>query len=318
MAKTSAAEPADLAPSADELGTSQHFDDDLSTSGDAIADTALALPGPDPADRTAATGDDATDGADAGKTVDLRALQEARAETREARKQAAVLEQRWNDFLAGQTAPKPAAQEPVKPAPMPGDDDPVGQLAWLKQREIDRSTGEETRQRETQAQTQERQENERVYGVAQQQFAEASKTDPTVAQAFDAIKRSFGAELSAMGFTGPELQRQYDITEAQYIRYAVSKNIPIGQYVKALAAARGWVPGAAPAPGAGAGGGAAQPDLTKLAESQERHRSLSDVTGGQATAPLDAKALAKMSDKQFKDWMSKRGNEAKFNQIMGQ
>jgi len=48
------------------------------------------------------------------KTVDVRALQEARAEAREAKQRATLLEQRWNDFLAGsQQQTKPEKEAPL-------------------------------------------------------------------------------------------------------------------------------------------------------------------------------------------------------------
>ena len=72
--------------------------------------------------------------------------------------------------------------------------------------------------------------------------------------------------------------------------------------------------GAAPAPTPAP---QAQPNLRAVADAQLRHQSLSDAPGGETIAPLDAKALARMSDKEFKAWMSKKGNEAKFDEIMG-
>jgi hypothetical protein len=62
---------------------------------------------------------------------------------------------------------------------------------------------------------------------------------------------------------------------------------------------------------------AAKTDLAAVAAAQQRHQSLSDAPGGETIAPLDAKALAKMSDKEFKAWMSKKGNEQKFDEMMG-
>jgi hypothetical protein len=81
-----------------------------------------------------------------------------------------------------------------------------------------------------------------------------------------------------------------------------------------LAQVRGWqakAPEPTPAPVP------AKTDLAAVAAAQQRHQSLSDAPGGEGIAPMDAKALAKMTDKQFKAWMSQKGNEEKFDQIMG-
>jgi hypothetical protein len=93
--------------------------------------------------------------------------------------------------------------------------------------------------------------------------------------------------------------------------YVAHRGTSIADHIKALASVRGWQPKAqqAAAP--------QKTDIAAVAAAQQRHQSLSDAGGGEAVAPLDAKALANMTDKQFKAWMSKKGNEQKFDEIMG-
>lgn len=244
------------------------------------------------------------------KTVDLRALQEARSEAREARQRAAVLEQRWNDFLSGQNTTRPEQPAPQQPQ-MPGDEDPMGQLQWLKEQAIARQEREAAAERQTVEQTREQQETQRAIDIAQQQYLAAEAADPTVPQAYAALQASFARELQALGYTPQQIQQQYRQTEAGYIRHAVARGIPIGDFIKGLATARGWTPQAAQAVPQ------KQPDMAALAETQQRHMSLSDAPGGEAPVKLDAKAIAKMTDKQFKAFMSRKGSEAELDEILG-
>jgi hypothetical protein len=317
MARTSVAEPEDLAPSVEELATAASFEDDIQADADPVADTALAQPGDDPASAEQAAAQPQEQQQPDPKTVDLRALQEARAEAREAKRHAAVLEQRWNDFLTGQKSrQQPQEQAPATPE-MPGDDDPLGQLKWLKERHLEQEQSRAEAEQRQQAQAAAQRENEQVYGIARQQFSEAVQADPSVGAAFEAVKQSVARELSAFGLTGDALQAEYNRIEAGYVRHAIMNRIPLANYIKGLAAARGWQPGGA-VPGAQAAA-AAQPsiDPAKVAQAQQRHMSLSDAPGGAAPAPMTAKDLAAMSDKDFNAWMSKRGNESRFEKIMG-
>jgi hypothetical protein len=175
------------------------------------------------------------------KMVDVRAVQEARAEAREAKQRAAVLEQRWNDFIAFQQQPQ---RQPEPEAPtVPGPDDPMGRLNWTAEQIIAiQEQQQRTATEQAQAQRQEQAYKETEAAIVADYNA-AAATDPTIAQAYT--------------------------------------------------------------------------DLAAVAAAQQRHQSLSDAPGGETIAPLDAKALAKMSDKEFKAWMSKKGNEQKFDEMMG-
>lgn len=253
---------------------------------------------------------------DEPKMVDVRALQEARREIREAREHAATLEQRWNDFLAGQN--KPAETKPDDPfadAPDP-EADPMGWIKWRQQR--DREEYAE-RQKTTQEQR-EAADRESAFrqhqDYVQEHYNEAVKSDPAVDEAFKAAWASYEQELKFLGYKGHQLQQGmqqvfHNFTMAA--SQAVQSGQPIADFVKGIAQTRGWQQQAAtPTPEQ-----PAKKDLAAVAATQERHQSLSDAPGGDAPAPLDAKALAKMSDKDFKAWMSKRGSEQKFDEIMG-
>jgi hypothetical protein len=244
------------------------------------------------------------------KTVDVRALQEARAEAREAKQRATILEQRWNDFLAGsQQQAKPA--ESVPEIPKFGND-PIRAGEWTQEQIIALLDKQKADAEQTATRTREEQEFQTVARTVMQDYEVTKQTDPSIDEAYNALRKSQGEEMLAMGYTIPEAQAELARMEREHIKFVAARGLPIGNYIKALASARGWQAGAAPAQ--------AQPaktDLKAIADAQQRHQSLSDAPGGEAIPPLDAKALARMSDKEFKAWMSKKGNEAKFDEIMG-
>lgn len=306
-----------LSPTDEELGTvSSPIDDgdDIPQDDDPPAQV-LAKPGDDkePAkadDKPAEP--DATKPAEDPKMVDVRAVQEARAEAREAKQRAAILEQRWNDYLAAQAQPKQV--EPEKPA-IPGPDDPMARLNWTAEQLV----AMQEAQQKTAAEQAEAQRQAAIYQEAYSkvdaEYTAAMQTDPTLPEAYNALRKSQGEELLALGYTIPQAKAELDRIEQQHVMYVTQRGISIADHIKQLATVRGWRP--AQAAIANQAPTAPKTDLAAVAAAQQRHQSLSDAPGGEGIAPLDAKALAKMSDKEFKAWMSKKGNEAKFDQIMG-
>lgn len=245
------------------------------------------------------------------KTVDIRALQEARAEAREAKQRATILEQRWNDFLAGsQQQTRPTQAETTPEIPKFGQD-PIKAGEWTQEQIIAIIDKQKADAERTAAQTREEQEFQAVARSVIQDYETTKQADPSIDEAYDALRKSQGEEMLAMGYTQQEAIAELNRIEREHIKFVAARGLPIGNYIKALASARGWQ---GPAPAAQQ---APKTDLKAVANAQQRHQSLSDAPGGEAIPPLDAKALARMSDKEFKAWMSKKGNEAKFDEIMG-
>jgi hypothetical protein len=246
------------------------------------------------------------------KTVDIRALQEARAEAREAKQRATILEQRWNDFLAGsQQQAKPQAQEPAKQEIPKFGADPIAAGEWTQEQIIALLDAQRAEKEQTATQQREEQEFQAIAQTVAQDYEATKRADPSIDDAYNALRKSQGEEMLAMGYTIQQAQAELNRMEREHIKFVAARGLPIGNYIKALASARGWQPGAA------AQQQPAKTDLKAVADAQQRHQSLSDAPGGEAIPPLDAKALARMSDKEFKAWMSKKGNEAKFDEIMG-
>lgn len=244
------------------------------------------------------------------KMVDVRALQEARSEAREAKAQAKLMEERWNTFLAGQQAPKPAEQKQEAPPVPKWDQDPLAAGAWTQQQIIEMREAQATQQRETEQRNQQEQQFQQAFEKVNTDYSQAIAADPTIPEAYDKLRESQGKELLAMGYTIPQAQAELAKIEREHVQYVASRGLNIGDYIKAMATARGWQAApVAPPP--------VNRDLSAVASSQARHLSLSDANGGEVATPVDAKALANMTQKQFNAWMAKNGNAKGLDELMG-
>jgi hypothetical protein len=299
-----------LSPTEDELNTAvtSNDDDDISLDDDPVTEpepVKAKQPEPEAAKEPEK---DAEKPADDPKMVDVRAVQEARAEAREAKQRAAILEQRWNEFIASQ---QPKAAEPEKPA-IPGPDDPMARVNWAAEQIAAMQEAQQKTAAEQAEQQRQQTAYQEAYSKVDAEYTAAMQTDPTLPEAYNALRKSQGEELLALGYTIPQAKAELDRIEREHVMYVTQRGISIAEHIKNLAAVRGWRPQAAATPAP-----APKTDLAAVAAAQQRHQSLSDAPGGEGVAPLDAKALAKMSDKDFKAWMSKKGNEEKFDQLMG-
>lgn len=242
--------------------------------------------------------------------VDLRALQEARAEIKETQRQNKVLSDRWDAFLAGQTAHKPVAETAPPEIPQWGVD-PLAAGEWTQKQIIEMRDAQAAQQRETQQRTQEEQQFQQAFTKVDADYNAALSVDPTLSQAYDKLRESQGKELLAMGYTIPQAQQELQRLEREHVQYVANRGLNIADYIRAMATARGWQAGApAVAP-------PVTRDLGAVAASQSRHMSLSDANGGEVANPVDAKALAGMTQKQFNAWMAKNGNSKALDEMMG-
>ncbi len=249
---------------------------------------------------------------EAPKTVDLRALQEARNEAREAKQSQRVLEQRLNDVLA--MMQRPAQPEAPKAPEVPDvSSDPLKALEWTQAQLRAMQENDARTKEEVETRTREETEYQAVMNQVQGQWQQASQVDPTLPKMYDGLRESMGKELIALGYTQQAAVEQLNQIERSYVSYSHQTGIPIADIVRNVAAARG----VSVQPQQAQGGQRQQIDPRALADSQQRHMSLSDAPGGEAPPVMDAKALARMSDKEFKAWMGKKGNDAKFEEIMG-
>lgn len=243
------------------------------------------------------------------KTVDLRALQEARAEAREAKQRNALLEARTNEMLAMFNRQNAPAETKPAVAEIPPEDDVVGRINWLVG-QFQQQSQQSAEERQTKAQQSERDQTLGRLGNLENAFRAAA---PDYDEAVRFAGQSREAELELMYPTSTKEQREQAVLQEWdgIVKQSIQAGVNPAEQVYKFAKMRGFT-GAAPVPAQ-----QQQPNLAAVAAAQQRHQSLSDAPGGETIAPLDAKALGRMSDKDFKAWMSKKGNEAKFDEIMG-
>lgn len=265
------------------------------------------------------------------KTVDVRALQEARAEARAAREEAARirderirLEERLN--VINQSIAAQQKQAAVQQTPSPSmDDDPLGYF----KHELDAVRGELKASKEIEAQRAQAQHAEQQFNElanrAGSVIAQAARADPKVNEALDFAFEGLRAEIRASvenavskGMLPPHMQ----MAEAERIWRASIANLSqrvtadpqqAADFVFRQARYYGW--GTQPqqqAPMQQQN----TPNPAELAARQERHMSLSNIQGGEAPQALTLDAIGKMSDDEFNALARKLGDKG-LDKLMG-
>lgn len=243
---------------------------------------------------------------------------------RESREENKRLMERMTTLLEIQQAKELKAAQPAKPEPPAIPDwnvDPIAAGQWTQQQVLAiQKQGDATAQ---QRDAQQREENEmaQVLNVARPQFEAAKQADPTTAPIYGALLDSFGRELMFVNKNNPEFQRdqrafmQREMTKLEnaHIRHAVATGQNVAEYMRELAASRGLAMGQQPAAQAAP---VQQRSIPERQQAQQRHMSLGDAPGGEAPQQVDAKTLAKMSNKEFAAF-AKKMSESDLDALMG-
>lgn len=203
------------------------------------------------------------------------------------------LEQRTNQLLSilQQTTGRGAEQEQAPAEPqMPGDDDPMGQLKYLKDREVDRVRTDRERQTN---QTQQKQVEEYYRGVAhtaKQDLAAEVDTDPAFREQYQFVVNSRLRELMATSdMSHAEAEARVQAEEVQGYAQAMQAGRRPADVIRRLANARGYVPKAPE-----------QQQRTEITqERRDQHRSLSQMGGREGPSAMTARDLAKMDEDEF-------------------
>jgi hypothetical protein len=250
------------------------------------------------------------------RKVDLRALQEARAENK-------VLMERMTALLEAQQHREARAAQPVAEAPPPVpkfDDDPIAAGRWIQEQiqNINEDRSKTAAQQE--AEHRERQEIGQAYAIAQPQFQQASATDPTMAPTYSALMVSFAREIAfnnGIPFETATPQQQNFIRaevaklETDHVKYAVGTRQNVADYVRGLAQARGISIQPQQLAAATPPGEQHQPQGKTIAERQQaqaRHMSIGDLPGSAVPTTVSAKTIAKMSSAEFAAFAKKMGD----------
>jgi hypothetical protein len=281
--------------------------DDQSSGGTVVADDGQQPQQPQPA-------------ADDTRTVDIRALQEARANERALREELARnretqarLDERLtmlNEAFQRQQNPEPKA--PTK------DEDP---LAYYDH-ELTSVSAELKAMKEAQAAREEAERNaaaeqaereaiwSRASTVYEAAKAKHTDVDDAMHAAIQGAQAEIGRRIQA-GMMRPEhAQAALQSHVQEWVRQAPANPDDFANYCRAHARFWGWNGTQAPAQ--------QQASVSDLAARQERHMSLSGTSGGEPPKALDAKSLAEMSDKDFQALMQTVNGRKQISAIMGE
>lgn len=200
-----------------------------------------------------------------------------------------------------QQQPEPAEQQEQVVEFDPND--PIGMIKSVHDTLAKMQQSAAERQ-QTEAQNTERRNH---LDLARSQYQEAAKTDPTMVEAYNAVKQSFAAEMRAYGYSEPQIAQQLAQTEYQHIAFALGNGRNVAQYMKELAQARGWKPSAQPAPDPEterkAKADEAAGKIDKIASAQDANKTLSKGGAGEGEVTLET--LAKMSGEELERFAQK-------------
>lgn len=241
-----------------------------------------------------------------------KAAEEARAQERER------YERRFEELLAlaqqRSDQSKPAAEAETPQVPNAAEE-PYEALQWA----VERLANMDQQQRETQAETQQRQEHDQqmaqFFGQVADIYAKEVETDPSVGEAYQIAEQSFVNEMQFRGVPAFQINQALANYRAnfaiEWANGAGKQGMPLGEFIKGVAKARGWAPNPAgqgdqqqPAPTNG-NGGQQQQDTTEAAR---RARTLSNGGGSPGVNDMPtAQQMLEMDDAEWDAHMAKFG-----------
>lgn len=259
---------------------------------------------------------------DEPKTVDIRALQEARAENRDLRERHARLEERTNFILQQLNGMQKPEEKPKDQDPEPNpDEDFIAHHAWLARQFKAMKDADTQRTSEWQRQQEEAaratQMEQAIWDTWNQDSARYAQENPDFQNAAKWLADTRNAQLTAIGNIDQRMSSQrardaqINAELKQIVIAAAQQNRSPAEVVYQFAQSYGYKP-AEP-------GSKKDPaeEVKAIAERQERHMSLSNIQGGEAPKQLTAKDLASMSEAAFRKLMSNPAKAAEIDKIMG-
>lgn len=264
-----------------------------------------------------------------------RLRQEAEKQRDEERRRSQTLEERMNIILR-QMQPQQQPQQPQQQQGQPPEPpipelntDPVGHLKGdinSVRREIERRDQILNMLAQAVAgQTQQSQQSQHVQQIAARATAaerEFSAQNPDYQQAFEHLVDSRRRELMANGWDNQAEIDMFMAREATALaENALQRGINPAAVVMDLAKIRGWQPKApenAPEAAAvqnGQAGQSAAEQVQTIARGQQQARGINTLPS-QAAAPVNANAVANMTDDEFAAWVRK-ASPAEKRRVMG-
>lgn len=268
------------------------------------------------------------------KMVDIRALQEARAEIRKRDEELAKtraeqirIDERLNilnQALAAQN--KPQEQAAVVPSK---DEDPLAfydhKIETLEQQLARFNEAEQQRTQATQAE----QQHNALMARASSYLDQATTVNPQVSEAlnfaFDGLRGEIRDTVLRNNVPverqAAEAERLWRASMAQLAQRLPPDPQAAAEYVFRNARYYGWgyqppqaAQAAAPAPQAPQ---VQQPTIQQRADQQARHMSLSGVSGAEPPKQIDAKTIASMSDKEWREFVKTNAGKKAMEEHFG-
>jgi hypothetical protein len=243
------------------------------------------------------------------KTVPHGAFHEERERRKAAEAEIAKLREeraRFDERLKViQELQRPKEEEPdLGPDP---ETDPVGAINWLRQQ---RAQGAELmRRQQVEHEEAQRQQAVRTHLIETYQ-ADANQfrqTNPDFGDAYQHLLTSRQQELAAIGYTPAEIHAAIQEDELAIAHRALTNGKSPSEVIYRLAKQRGYAKKASAAD--------AGDKIERIADGQERGKSLGAIGGGVAPTEMTAERLLKMSNAEFDEWTSKHPAQAK--RLMG-
>lgn len=238
------------------------------------------------------------------------ALHAEREQHKQTRSELARLRQA-QEVIAERLKAMPQASEPEKALPSP--DDPIARLNqlydWMEEQ---RTAGVQQQQ-----QNQQQQARQETLDAADLEYRNAVASDASVETAYNALLESFNREYSVYNLPPQEAQKQMQAAVIEHVEYAQANGIPIGDYIKSLATARGWAPDN-PTPSGPKSERQnkikeAGSKIDKIAAAQDTHKTLSSGDGGEGEVTFET--LSKMSGEALEQFAAQ--NPDLFDQLTG-
>lgn len=275
----------------------------------AVEETPKAAENPDTgtieAEKAETDGDNpAADPTRPDKFVPYQALKAERERAKELEKRADEA-MKWQRAIAEKLAEaraNPQQQEQPKEHVPNRDEDPIGYIEYMDKR---LAAIEQERQQIEQQNTVERQWQEFEQDV-NREITQAMAEEPTYGEAMEFVNRALAFEWQKLyQHTGLPLEQYARDIKRQHAAYARQNRIPIAQYVRNVAEARGYVPGILSQKAE-----AAQPDnaaaakIDAIADAQSKNRTLGKNSSG-IKSDFTLEDLASMSGAELERFAAK-------------
>ncbi len=234
------------------------------------------------------------------------------AEREERKRSAAQVEEAQRKLAAFEERMKWAKESEQPKDDMPPEDDPIGQLQWLKERELERRE-EARRAQEEEAQSAAANEQwTRHYQSVESAYNAAAAEDPTLDEAFIHVRDSYANELRAQGYTPQQVQHYVNQYGIQFVNTIATRGLDPAKFVKDLAASRGWTGPKKADPVT-----TAADTIKKVADAQSASRTVAQGGSGAGGDETTLEGILAMPRNEFEVWHSDPKNARLFNRLMG-